>query len=49
MINQIFFTITALKIHRSKHSNRENARQAVVLLMASRELQPIEMIHDDAK
>lgn len=37
-INQIFFTLTALKINRSKQHHQENARQIMVLLMASREL-----------
>lgn len=37
-INQIFFTLTALKIQRTKQHHRDNTRQIMVLLMASREL-----------
>lgn len=37
-INQTFFTMTALKIHRTKQHRRENSRQIMILLMASREL-----------
>lgn len=46
-INQIFFTLTALKIHRTKQHHPENSRQIMVLLMASRELDQIEVINEE--
>lgn len=45
-INQIFFTLTALKIHRTK-PHQENSRQIMVHLMASRELDQNEMINEE--
>lgn len=46
-INQTFFTLTALKIHRTKQHHHENTRQIMVLLMSSRELDQNEINNEE--
>lgn len=46
-INQTLFTLTTLKIQQKKPHHRENGRQIMVLLMASRELEQNRMDNEE--
>lgn len=46
-INQTFFTLTAFKMERTKQQHRENARQIMILLMASRDLEQNGMTNEE--